>query len=146
MAAANKFDSFVPHNEGSLINWLAKLAQNKITDAASYLRAQKRDIARRESLEKFREGDSSAVFHVDPADDGPSPAEAAAQLEDSDFVDQCLHELPEIYRELIVQRNYLGLSWSEVAENTERPSEGAARMMHAKALIELSKTMKRHRS
>ena len=57
-------------------------------------------------------------------------------------MEECLAELPDHYRELLVLRNYLGMPFQEIAEETGRPTEGAARMMHAKAMIELAKLVK----
>ena len=53
-----------------------------------------------------------------------------------------LERLPEEYRELILLRNYAGASWESVAEETGRPSAAAARMMHARALVELGKLVR----
>ena len=48
----------------------------------------------------------------------------------------------EQYRELILLRNYAGASWESVAEETNRPSAAAARMMHARAVVELGKLLR----
>jgi len=145
LAATHKFDDFEPRDEASLINWLAKLAEHKITDAAGYHRAQKRRIDRKVSLERTS-SESGERFAAEPPDRAPSPAEAAARAEETRIVEECLHELPEPYRELIIQRNYVGSSWADVAAALNRPSEAAARMMHAKAMVELSKLMRRRLS
>ena len=63
-------------------------------------------------------------------------AEQVERLED------CLAQLPEPDRELVVLRDYIGLSWAEVAERTASPSPDAARMRYAAVLIELGRRMR----
>src|SRR5678815_4319260 len=46
VAAVRDFQGFQVRNEGSFINWLAKLAEHKITEAADYFGAKKRDWKR----------------------------------------------------------------------------------------------------
>ena len=58
------------------------------------------------------------------------------------MVEREIHQLPDQYRELIILRHFVGLSFREIAEETGRPSEGAARMMHAKAVVELTHRLK----
>jgi DNA-directed RNA polymerase specialized sigma24 family protein len=48
-----------------------------------------------------------------------------------------LATLPEQDRELIVLRDYVGMTWDEVARRLGRPSADAARMAHGKVLVEL---------
>jgi RNA polymerase sigma-70 factor (ECF subfamily) len=147
IAAARRFKDFEPRDEASLINWLSKLAEHQITDAAAHYNAKKRDISRRVSLEKSQspDEDSGPGLAADPPDDGPSPSEVAVQAEEASIVEECLHELPEQYRDLILMRNYAGSTWADIAKKTHRPSEAAARMMHARAMVELGKLMKHRR-
>jgi DNA-directed RNA polymerase specialized sigma24 family protein len=72
----------------------------------------------------------------------PLPLDATASEEEQRIVEACLAELPEEYRELILLRNYAGASWESVAEETGRPSAAAARMMHARAMVELGKLVR----
>ena len=58
------------------------------------------------------------------------------------LLEQCVAELSEEYKELIILREYAGASWDEIARETGRPSPDAARMMHGKAMLELSKLLK----
>ena len=43
---------------------------------------------------------------------------------------------------MILLRNYLGLSFQEICDETHRPSEGAARVMHARAMRYLTRLVK----
>jgi DNA-directed RNA polymerase specialized sigma24 family protein len=77
-----------------------------------------------------------------PDDRSLPPIDATASEEQQKIVETCMQELPEDYRELILLRNYAGASWETVAEETGRPSAAAARMMHARAMIELGRLVK----
>ena len=65
-----------------------------------------------------------------------------ARREQAQTIEACIQELPEQYREIIVLRNYVEYSWEEVAKGHGRPSVDAARMMHAKAMVELNRMWK----
>jgi RNA polymerase sigma-70 factor (ECF subfamily) len=142
MVAAQKFDEFVPEGEASLINWLSKLAEHKITAAADHHGAKKRSLDRKVPLAQ-RGDDSSESLSPDPQDRAPTPPDAVAHAEQAKIVEECVSDLPEPYRELIVLRDYLGAGWAEIASRTGRPSEAAARMMHSKAFVELARLMRR---
>jgi RNA polymerase sigma-70 factor (ECF subfamily) len=138
IAALNCFDRFEVKNEASFINWLSKIAERQIMAAADHFGAQKRDAAKEVPL-KF--GDESGPIGVDPAASELPPLQKLSEQEQLLALESAIAELPEQYRELIILRDYTGASWEDVAEQTGRPSAAAARMMHAKALIELGKLM-----
>jgi RNA polymerase sigma-70 factor (ECF subfamily) len=143
MVAAAKIDEFVPYGETSLILWLSKLAEHRITAAADRFGAKKRNLDRTVPLEPATDDDSGDGPHSDPRDRAPTPAEEVADAEQAKIVEACVSELPEPYRELIVLRDYLGAGWADIAARTGRPSEDAARMMHSKARVELARIMRR---
>ena len=118
-AAVRSLDSFEMREEASLINWLSRLVERQIIAAPDYHGEKKRDELRQ-----------------------PLPLEATASEEEQRIVEACLQELAEEYRELILLRNYAGASWETVAEETGLPSPAAARMAHARAMLELSKLVR----
>jgi RNA polymerase sigma-70 factor (ECF subfamily) len=134
VAALASFDRFEIQDEASFINWLARIAQRQVFAALDHHTAQKRDTAREVPL--AGSGDSRNLG-VDPAATGLSPLEALSRAEQSRVVEDCIADLSETYRELIILRDYAGASWETIAEETGRPSAAAARMMHATALVEL---------
>jgi RNA polymerase sigma-70 factor (ECF subfamily) len=138
-AAVRAFDGFEVREEASLIQWLAKLAERQIIAAADFHLAQKRDQRRNVPLAPPVPGSPTQSFAITFADDTTRPLERLVAGEEAALVDDCLDRLQEDYRELIVLRNFVGASWEEVAEATGRPSPAAARMMHARALVELGK-------
>lgn len=137
-AAVRAFGSFELREEAGLIQWLAKLAERQILAAADHHLAQKRDQRRNVPL-AVQPGADTRPFTIAFADEGTRPLEGLVAAEEAALVDDCLERLSEEYRELIVLRNFVGASWEEVAEATGRPSPSAARMMHARALVELGK-------
>jgi len=144
--ASVKFENFEWRDEASLIQWLSKLAEHQIIAAADYHGARKRDRGREVRLERrptTHPAPDSVVSIGLPAD-VTAPLDHVDGKEQIEIVETCIHELPELYRELIILRDYTGASWESVAEQTRRPSAAAARMMHARALMELGKAVRNH--
>ncbi len=144
LAAVKAFPTFEMRDEGSLIHWLAKLVERQIIAQADFHGAKKREAARRVSLDRSRTisgsmGGSLSVLH---ADETTAPLEKLERAEEREAVERAMDALPEEYRELILLRNYAGASWESVAEQTGRPSAAAARMMHARAMLELGKLVR----
>ncbi len=144
LAAVRSLQSFEMREEASLINWLSRLAERQIIAAADFHGAKKRD-SRRDVPLSGPIGDSGAIGVRAGLEDRrlARPLDALADVEEQQSVEAALERLPEEYRELILLRNYAGASWESVAEETDRPSPSAARMMHARALVELGKLLRR---
>ena len=136
-AVVRDFGHYEVREEASLVHWLARLAERQILRAAEYHRAERRDPGREEPLDP----ESSAAPR--PAEEHAGPATQMGNREQHELVESCLCELPEEYRELIFLRDYAGVSWEEAARETGRPSADAARVMHVKAVEELSKLLRR---
>jgi RNA polymerase sigma-70 factor (ECF subfamily) len=146
LAAVKAFPSFEMRDEGSLIHWLAKLVERQIIAQADYHGAKKREAGRRVSLERTRggSGELSGSVGMLHADETTAPLEKLARAEERAAVERAMDALPAEYRELLLLRNYAGASWESVAEATGRPSAAAARMMHARALLELAKVLREY--
>ena len=140
LAAVRSFQNFEMRDEASLIHWLARLAERQIIAAADYHGAKKRDAGRNVSMTQTR-GGSGSITIAFPSDT-TGPLDKIAASEEGSAVERCLDELPQEYRELIVLRNYAGASWEVVAEETNRPSAAAARMMYSRAMLELGKLLR----
>ncbi|MFO1010603.1 MAG: sigma-70 family RNA polymerase sigma factor [Planctomycetota bacterium] len=139
LTAVRKLDSFEMREEASLIRWLARLAEHQITAAADFHGARKRDQGRDVSLSGGSTGGAESGTRFFHATDSTQPLARIANEEEQRRVEACVAELADEYRELILLRNYAGASWEAIAEETGRPSAAAARMMHARALVELGK-------
>jgi RNA polymerase sigma-70 factor (ECF subfamily) len=142
--AVQAFDGFEMRDEASLIHWLSKLAERQIMAAADYHGAKKRDRSRELRLRAGASQDGTPASGVSfgLAADATAPLQKLTDNEQVEIVERCIRELPEDYRELIILRDYAGASWESVAEQTGRPSAAAARMMHARALIDLGKLVR----
>lgn len=141
-AAVKSFDAFEMRDEASLINWLSKLAERQIIAAADYHTAKKRDRRREVALANPVSGEVSSEFKFEYTAESPLPDEKAADGEQNALLEACVAELTEEYRELVILRHWMGASWETTAEITGRPTADAARMMHARAMIELGKLMR----
>ena len=131
--AIQGFDRFEMRDEGSLINWLSKLAERKILNARDFHAALKRDFTRDVAF------DAQVEHQMRSSRDTPTPADEVESVERNHMIEACLEQLPELYREVIILRDYAGATWKTVAEQLEKPSEDSVRMLHARALIALGK-------
>lgn len=138
--AVRLLDRFEVRSESSLIRWLAKIAENRIREAVQKMLAAKRDPARQERFDRLT---STAGVGAEPLAKGASPSVQVAGDEAKERFQACLELLPEHYREAILLRDFAGASWDEVAEALGKPSAGAARMLHARALAELASIYRR---
>ncbi|MBK9385756.1 MAG: sigma-70 family RNA polymerase sigma factor [Planctomycetes bacterium] len=132
--AFRAFDRFEMRDESSFLNWIARIAEHAITRAAAHDQAQKRDVQREisEDASTLTQAEAHAATRT-----WVVPLDRLVREEEERLLESSIAALPDRYREVIVQRNLLGRSFAEIAEETQRPSEGAARMMHAKAMAEL---------
>ncbi|MEM7198946.1 MAG: sigma-70 family RNA polymerase sigma factor [Planctomycetota bacterium] len=137
--AVRGFDRFDCEGEGSLIHWLACLAERQVADLARRADAAKR--SRRSAPGEGSDAESDLAATV--RDRGPAPGDFVAAAEERDLVELGLADLKPEHRELVLLRHYAGCTWSEVARETGRPSEDAARMMYGQAIQELSKALRR---
>ncbi len=141
LAALKGFDRFDLRDEAALIHWLSVLAENRIRDAADYNDAGKRAAGREVPLAS--PGRSGTVY-LDPAADGPSPADKAANDEQVLRLEDAITALPDDLREIVLLRDYAGMAWEDIAARVGRPSPDAARMAHGKALLLLAAHMREH--
>lgn len=142
VVAVQEFDHFEMRDEASVINWLARLAERQILGKAEFFQAQKRDH-RREVRFPTSQGfaDSGQIsWHLAASAD--APLEKLSKEEQENAVENCIAKLAPEYRELLILRDYVGASWEAIAAQTGRPSGSAARMMHARALIELGRNLR----
>ncbi|MFN0009257.1 MAG: RNA polymerase sigma factor [Planctomycetota bacterium] len=135
--ALASFDRFEVRDEARFLDWLSRLAENRIRDAAKLRIAQKRDPARAVALDDSRSGVESKRFDPLPSSPDLRPEDLAARGEENGILDDCVAGLDQRQREIVVQRNYLGATWPAIAEEFGYSNEQAARAAHAKATLEL---------
>jgi RNA polymerase sigma factor (sigma-70 family) len=142
IVALRKLGEIELRNHASIIQWLAKVAENQIRDKLDYFAAQKRDDAREVPLEMRRPG-GEAPLRREIADVGTSPSLAAQRTELEGVVDACIQELePIAYREVVLLRDYYDADWESICEKLERPTVAAAQELYRRAQIRLTRLLK----
>lgn len=129
LVAARKIDQVELRTSGAILNWLARIAENKIHDAHDYFHARKRD-KRLETPLAVEIGGESVGW--DPPDRAESPSHAAASTEVAEIVDGLLTDLSEDHREVILLKHYCGADWDDIARAMER-GVPAAQELHRRA-------------
>lgn len=140
--ALRLFDRFEVRSESSLIRWLAKIAELRVSEALQKMRAAKRDPARQERFDRLT---STQAMAVEPVATDPTPSADAAGREGKERFDVCLALLSEDYREVILLRDFAGASWEEVAQALGKATADSARMLHSRAMAELASAYRRFR-
>ena len=138
LEALRTFDRFEMRDQGSFINWLARLAENRIRDAADYHGALKRTAGREVPLSA---GDQTTDLDLGLKAGGLLPPESADEAEQVQRLEAAIERLSVEDRELILLRNYAGAAWDTVAQLTGRPSPDAARVAHKQVIVRLSQLM-----
>lgn len=120
-----KLDSFHPRHEGAFLAYVRQVLRNGVTDR----------------IRRFRR--RGAVTPLDSAhpSDLPSPDEQAEAELLLDRYEAALERIRPEYREAIVVRIELGLSWAEAAQALGKPSVPAAQMAVRRALVRLAEEM-----
>ena len=115
---------------GSLMGWLARIADNEIRDRADYYQRQRREAARELPLE----------------DDAPVPSLTRSALsrvildEEAERLEAALEALSPAHREVILLRKFEELSFPEIAQRLGK-REDACRMLLARAMTALTLKM-----
>lgn len=143
LVAFRKLSEVELEHPGALVNWLAKIAENQIRDAAKYHNAQKRDPEKVVRIEAMRgtASTSSAGFQV--PDGAVSPSEEVADRELREIYDACVEALDEHHREVVLLRDYAGADWDYIAQEIGRPTKEAAQQLHRRAHLKLSQAIAR---
>ena len=132
-------DGYEPRSNARWIDWVARLAQNEISNHARHERAQKRESALADLVRSHAH--SAATWDI-PADTTGVPSKVSRR-EEEELADQCLGELSEPHREVILLRDYAGGDFKSIAEMMQRPSAEACQELHCRALLELARRVQR---
>lgn len=123
----------------SILQWLARIAENQMLDTHRRHYNLKRDKRREFSLRGRR--DDSSAGPIELPSGGKRPDQVASQRELSKHIDAAVAQLPEDYQEVILLRTYYGGSWEEVTKQMGRESSEATRQLHRRARIKLGKIL-----
>jgi len=143
MAALRGLPGFEPRDHGSIIRWLARIAENQVLDAADRLYAAKRDRRRDRPADGPDTGSGDSPAERLPPAPGPTPSEHASRAELRATYDACVAELDTVHRDVILLRDYALLDWPEVCEQLERPSVPATQELHRRARLALGARLRR---
>lgn len=123
-------NDFKGQETGSLMGWLARIADNEIRDRADYYQRQRREAAREMPLD----------------DDAPVAALTRSALsrvildEAAERLEAALEALTPAHREVILLRKFEELSFADIARRLGK-SEDACRMLLARAMTALTLKM-----
>jgi RNA polymerase sigma-70 factor (ECF subfamily) len=121
LRALDKVEGFESRGSGSFLAYLRRILQNQIVDQIRRARRSPDRVTPDERL-----GASE-----------PSPLEHAIGRETLERYERALAALPERQQEAVIMRIELGFTHREVAEAVGCPSANAARMLVARALLQL---------
>lgn len=135
LAAFRGLPTFEPRNHGSIIQWLVRIAENQVHDAADRVHSHKRD--RRREVPR-----TALESRAEPAAPGPSPSQDASGREVQALYDACVAELSPEWREVVLCKEYMLLDWPEICERTGRPNVHAAQELYRRAQLRLGALLK----
>jgi RNA polymerase sigma-70 factor (ECF subfamily) len=142
--AFENFDRFEMRNEGSFLHWLAEYAERQLHDAADRENAKKRlpPGGQLKSLDDDGGGNETRA-RLDVPGRTTGPIDRVVRSEREIAVEDCLEQMAEHHRMVIVLRDYDGLEWNEVAEKMQKNTDSAVRELHRRAMLELAKLLRR---
>jgi RNA polymerase sigma-70 factor (ECF subfamily) len=130
LKALRNIEGFRGSERGSLMAWLARIAQNEIRDAAAFHGQQRRDAGREVPLDEAVEPDGLLA-------DVRSATSRIARDERLARLFEAVEALPPEYREVILLRQLEELPFAEVGGRMGR-SPDACRMLLARAMAALT--------
>ena len=125
LKAFRRLDTFQARGEGAFLAYLRQILLNTL-----------RDDARRAAVRPW--GDAIDERLPDP---GPSVVERAIGAERLARFERALEALPEEQRQAVILRIEFGYSHQQIAEAMDKPSANAARMVVARALLQLARKL-----
>jgi len=141
--AMDGLGTFELREDADMIHWLAKLVENEIIRLARYFGAEMRNMNREASMESCQLGAAHSGPSLELAAETKGPGSRAAQREMEVIMDECLAELPENYREVILMRDFADGSWEFVAEQIGSPTADAAKHLYQRAWAKLAVAVER---
>lgn len=131
-------DGFIDRKEGALLNWLATLVHNNLTDHQRWRKARKRgegvvDVQTTRNSRVL----SDSVFGVDRTT--PQDLAQAAELELK--LEEALLALDKSKRRVIELRKVCKFSFEEIARELGFTSASSARSLFSRAMSELSEQL-----
>ncbi len=143
LLATRDLDRVEVQDEDALFGWLARVVENRLRDLAKFHGATKRE-AGRERREASLAGDEEPNFLVEHGGTSEAtPSAVVAGNEELESLTAALSTLDD-KRRRVIELRYSQIPWADVARELDLPSAGAARMLHARALIDLGRALGGH--
>ena len=133
--------SYQYRGEAAFKQWLFTMALRKVIDRGRYLERRQQASA----VEVPLASEASAM----PSENSRllecyasfcTPSQDAMIREETERIERALLQLPDEYREIIIEARIVGLSYAEIAEQTGRSDE-AVRKLLARALARLARLL-----
>jgi RNA polymerase sigma-70 factor (ECF subfamily) len=122
-------DQLHDRSDAEVAGWLRRALANNLNDEVRRLGADKRDVAREQSLQAALE-QSSARLEAWLAVESSSPSERLIRQEQALALAAALEHLPESQRRAVELRHLQDLSLAEVAEKLECTKAAVVGLLH----------------
>ena len=141
LIALRKMREFELRSHAGILQWLARIAENQISNRLEYYEAEKRDAGREQPLAR----DTGTTRGIHLAASELSPSQKAVRSEFEELIDAQVQGLdPPEYRDVILHRDYYQEEWDEVRSNLGRPSVEAVQELYRRAHRRLRERMQKH--
>ncbi|MFB0553856.1 MAG: sigma-70 family RNA polymerase sigma factor [Phycisphaerae bacterium] len=137
VSALKDLGNFTYKNEGDLVRWLSRIADNRLRDNLDRLHADKRDIRKEVRLNNRRRITEDSFVPVAEFADTTTPSAIMSRKEDLAKLEKAMDELKSEYREAIILTKIEGLSYEKVATRLDK-SPDAVRMLATRAMVALA--------
>ena len=137
LAAVERFDQFHGTTSAELQAWVVSIVRNEARNLLRYWHQERRHVTR----EQGQHGTSEDAPRIAPdVSLPPTPSQRVASREEASLLMEALDRLPSEHREVLVLRQFDGLSHAAIAARMGR-SEDAVRQMWVRALRGLRESM-----
>jgi RNA polymerase sigma-70 factor (ECF subfamily) len=128
LEAHRDFGGFRGSSEPELTSWLRRILATNLANAHRHFLGVKARDARLERRLAEELDHSSAALTLGMAAQQSSPSAGLMQREQAVLVADALQELPEDYREVLVQRHIEGRSFTQIAESMQRSLDSVQKL------------------
>jgi RNA polymerase sigma-70 factor (ECF subfamily) len=135
--ALRDLGDFTYKDEGDLLRWLSKIAENRLRDNVDKLHADKRDIRKEVRLDSHGPTTGGRFFAVHGPIEATTPSVIMSRKEDLDELAKAMDELKPEYKEVIVLTKIEGLSYKEISDRLGKSNE-AVRKLVSRAMAVLT--------
>ena len=136
VCALKDLGNFTYKNEGDLVRWLSRIADNRLRDNLDRLHADKRDIRKEVRLNSHWATAGDSFVPVAEYADITTPSAIMSRREDLVRLEKAIDALKPEYGEVIVLTKIEGLSHKEIADKLGKSSD-AVRKLASRAMTAL---------